>query len=350
MAQSRDFWSGRTGFVFATIGAAVGLGSIWKFPYEAGANGGGPFLLFYLTGLAVIVFPLMLVEFAIGRRGRADAAYAIVAVAAAAGASRRWGLCGLLGVAAAFIILSYYSVIGGWAIAYAVDTALQGLGGPDVRAVQARFDALLAAPLTMTAYHLVFTAAVAFIVAGGVSKGIEAACKILMPILIGLIVVLGLFSMTQGDLAATWRFLFSAKLIMSRASENDDRERNGDAHTDHRAFYHCRCVARRNASEQRAIALFLSMVRARWPKELKCPVLLLHELGAVQDNNVRHRRHLRREPVLPRATNTVASPFVGEAAPAPARLESAFRVPAARVRHRPRHTGRMPLRRTAAIA
>jgi len=151
----------------------------------------------------------MLVEFAIGRRGRADAAYAIIAVAAAAGASRRWGLCGLLGVAAAFIILSYYSVIGGWAIAYAVNTALQGLGGADVRAVQARFDALLAAPLTMTAYHLVFMAAVAFIVAGGVSKGIEAACKILMPILIGLIVIIGLFSMTQGDLAATWRFLFS---------------------------------------------------------------------------------------------------------------------------------------------
>jgi NSS family neurotransmitter:Na+ symporter len=209
MAQSRDFWSGRTGFVLATIGAAVGLGSIWKFPYEVGANGGGAFLLLYLAGLAFIVFPLMLVEFAIGRRGRADAAYAIIAVAAAAGASRRWGLCGLLGVAAAFIILSYYSVIGGWAIAYAVDTALQGLGGADVRAVQARFDSLLAAPLTMTAYHLVFMAAVAFIVAGGVSKGIEAACKILMPILIGLIVVLGLFSMTQGDLAATWRFLFS---------------------------------------------------------------------------------------------------------------------------------------------
>src|SRR5215831_7115965 len=209
MAQSRDFWSGRTGFVLATIGAAVGLGSIWKFPYEVGANGGGAFLLLYLAGLALIVFPLMLVEFTIGRRGRADAAYAIIAVAAAAGASRRWGLCGLLGVAAAFIILSYYSVIGGWAIAYAVNTALQGLGGADVRAVQARFDALLAAPVTMTAYHLVFMAAVAFIVAGGVSKGIEAACKILMPILIGLIVIIGLFSMTQGDLAATWRFLFS---------------------------------------------------------------------------------------------------------------------------------------------
>src|SRR5215471_13950216 len=119
MAQPSDFWSSRTGFILATIGAAVGLGSIWKFPYEVGANGGA-FVLFYLVGLILIVFPLMLVEFAIGRRGRADAAQAIKAVATAAGASRHWALCGLLGVTAAFLILTYYSVIGGWAIAYAV--------------------------------------------------------------------------------------------------------------------------------------------------------------------------------------------------------------------------------------
>ena len=76
MTQPRDFWSSPTGFILATIGAAVGLGSIWKFPYEVGANGGGAFVLFYSLGLALIVFPLMLVEFAIGRRGRADAALA----------------------------------------------------------------------------------------------------------------------------------------------------------------------------------------------------------------------------------------------------------------------------------
>ena len=127
MSKPNDFWSSPTGFILATIGAAIGLGSIWKFPYEVGANGGGAFVLFYLVGVALIVFPLMLVEFAIGRRGRADAAYAIANVATDVGASRLWALCGLLGVAAAFIILSFYSVIGGWAIAYAVDTTLQAL-------------------------------------------------------------------------------------------------------------------------------------------------------------------------------------------------------------------------------
>ena len=208
MTKPHDFWSSPTGFTLATIGTAIGLGSIWKFPYEVGANGGGAFVLFYFIGLALIVFPLMLVEFAIGRLGRADAPSAITNVATDVGASRLWALCGVLGVTAAFIILSFYSVIGGWAIAYAVDTASYGLAGADARAAQMRLDAMLAAPVKMAVYHSIYMAAVAFIVARGISSGIEAACKILMPILIGLIIGLGLFSMTQGDVAATLRFLF----------------------------------------------------------------------------------------------------------------------------------------------
>ena len=152
----------------------------------------------------------MLVEFAIGRRGRADAAYAIANVATDVGASRLWALCGLLGVAAAFIILSFYSVIGGWAIGYAVDTTFHGLAGADARAAQIRFDDFLAAPLKMAAYHFIYMAAAAFIVARGIARGIDEACKILMPILIVLIIGLGLFSMTQGDHAAALRFLFRA--------------------------------------------------------------------------------------------------------------------------------------------
>ncbi len=208
MSKPQDFWSGPTGFILATIGAAVGLGSIWKFPYEVGANGGGAFVLFYFLGLGLIVFPLMVVEFAIGRRGRSDAADAITNVAAEVSASRSWALVGLMGIAAAFIILSFYSVIGGWAIAYAVDTAFHGLAGLDARAAQERFDALMAAPLKMMAYHFVYMTAVAFIVTRGIARGIEEACKILMPILIALIISLSLFSIIQGDVGATLRFLF----------------------------------------------------------------------------------------------------------------------------------------------
>ena len=84
----REAWSGRVGFILATIGSAVGLGSIWKFPYEVGSNGGGVFVLFYVGGLVLVVVPLMLAEFAIGRRGRGDPATSIAAVAAAHGASK----------------------------------------------------------------------------------------------------------------------------------------------------------------------------------------------------------------------------------------------------------------------
>lgn len=208
MSKPQDFWSSPTGFILATIGAAIGLGSIWKFPYEVGANGGGAFVLFYLLGLGLIVFPLMLVEFAIGRRGRLDAANAIANVAFEVGASRLWALVGLMGIAAAFMILSFYSVIGGWAIAYTADTAILGLAGLDAHTSQLRFDALMAAPLKMAAYHLAYMVAVAFIVARGIARGIEEACKVLMPILIVLIIGLSLFSIVQGDVRATLRFLF----------------------------------------------------------------------------------------------------------------------------------------------
>jgi NSS family neurotransmitter:Na+ symporter len=208
MSKPQDFWSSPTGFILATIGSAVGLGSIWKFPYEVGANGGGAFILFYLLGLVLIVLPLMLVEFAIGRRGRSDAAKAIANVAEEAGKSRLWALVGVMGITTAFLILSFYSVIGGWAIAYAVETASRGLAGLEAASAQARFDELMASPARMTGYHLVYMAAVAIIVARGIARGIEEACKILMPMLIVLIIGLSVFSLMLGDVKATLQFLF----------------------------------------------------------------------------------------------------------------------------------------------
>jgi len=122
MTAGRDSWTGRVGFILATIGSAVGIGSIWKFPYEVGSNGGAGFVLFYLLGLVLIVVPLMLAEFAIGRRGGADAIRSLALVARASDASPLWAGLGLLGAATGFLVLSFYSVIGGWTICYAVDT------------------------------------------------------------------------------------------------------------------------------------------------------------------------------------------------------------------------------------
>lgn len=209
MNDVRSGFSSRIGFTLATIGAAVGIGSIWKFPYEVGANGGGAFLILYFAGLAIVVFPLMLAEFAIGKKGAADAVSSLRNVANEHGASQRWTAIGLLGALAIFLILSFYAVIGGWTIHYAVDTAIHGLGEGDSVSVQLRYDTFLANPVRMAAYLFVFLGVTALIVARGVANGIEMASLVLMPLLILLLVALAWYSATRGDLSAALDFLFT---------------------------------------------------------------------------------------------------------------------------------------------
>lgn len=119
---------------------------------------------------------------------------------------------GVLGVVSGALILSFYSVIGGWTLAYTVGSALSGLPVGDAQAVQARYDALLASPGRMSAYHALFLALAAAVVARGVSRGIEAASKLLMPLLVVLVAGLALYSALQGDLRAALRFLFALDL------------------------------------------------------------------------------------------------------------------------------------------
>jgi neurotransmitter:Na+ symporter, NSS family len=203
-----EAWAGRTGFILATVGSAVGIGSIWKFPYEVGANGGGAFVLVYALGLVLVVVPLLFAEFAVGHRGRGDAATSMARFAAAEGHSPRWRAVGVLGAVSAFLILSFYSVIGGWTLSYAVDTAVSGLPGADGAAVAARFDDLLASPGRMTAFHAIFLTAVAVIVGRGIQRGIETAMKVLMPMLGVLLVALAVYSSIEGHAAEAARFLF----------------------------------------------------------------------------------------------------------------------------------------------
>jgi NSS family neurotransmitter:Na+ symporter len=197
--------------MLATIGSAVGLGSIWKFPYEVGTNGGGSFVFCYLAGVLLVVLPLMLAEFAIGRRGGADPATALARVARGHGRSRYWGLVGTLGVLTGFLILSFYSVVGGWTLDYALSALLQGAGAA-LPTPQQRFEALIASPLRMLLFHTVFMALAAVVVARGIAGGIEAACKVLMPVLILMIMALAVFSIMTGDAAAALRYLFRLDL------------------------------------------------------------------------------------------------------------------------------------------
>src|SRR5262245_16371452 len=118
VALEKQTWSGRFAFLMATVGSAVGLGSIWKFPYMVGANGGSVFLFAYLAGLVVLILPLMIGEFVIGRRGGKSAVGSLAKVARDNRATPLWAIVGGWGVLTGFLILSFYSVVGGWTIAY----------------------------------------------------------------------------------------------------------------------------------------------------------------------------------------------------------------------------------------
>ena len=212
MTEPKEKWGSRIGFVLATIGSAVGLGSIWKFPYEVGENGGSGFVLLYLAGLALIVTPLMLAEFAIGRAGGRDARKSMEILAAAHRAPRSWRAAGTLGVVASALILSFYSVVGGWALAYAVETPFLGLPGSGIDEVNARFDALLGSPRHLGVYHTIFMALAAVIVGRGVAAGIESAAKFLMPLLVCLMLAVAAYALAVGDVSRTLTYLFSFDL------------------------------------------------------------------------------------------------------------------------------------------
>ncbi|MEX1107733.1 MAG: sodium-dependent transporter, partial [Dongiaceae bacterium] len=201
-------WGSRTGFILATIGSAVGLGSVWKFPYEVGENGGAGFLLFYLLGLVLVVAPLLLAEFVVGRRGQADAATSVARVAAAAGANPRWHWIAWLGILAGFLLLSYYAVIAGMTLAYTGSALWTGFDGFDAVATQQLYGTVVGDPILLALCQAGFLGVAVFIVSHGIGGGIETACKILMPVLIALMLSLSIYAAIEGDVPRTIAFLF----------------------------------------------------------------------------------------------------------------------------------------------
>jgi NSS family neurotransmitter:Na+ symporter len=117
------FWKSRWLFILAATGSAVGLGNIWKFPYITGENGGGAFVLVYLLCICIIGIPVMIAEVSMGRMGRQSPINTMKALAQKAGANPLWVIIGWMGAIAGFLILSFYSVIAGWALSYTVDMA-----------------------------------------------------------------------------------------------------------------------------------------------------------------------------------------------------------------------------------
>ena len=201
-------WSSRLAFILAATGSAVGLGNIWKFPYIAGENGGGAFVLVYLVCIAVIGIPIMMAEVMIGRRGRQSPINTMRALAADEKAGRAWVLLGWAGVLAGFLILSYYSVIAGWALAYVFRTGSGLFTGLTADGVQSIFTAMVSDPERLLAWHTIFIVMTMVVVAGGVRGGIEKAVKFLMPALFVLLLVLVGFAWNSGSFQEGIDFLF----------------------------------------------------------------------------------------------------------------------------------------------
>jgi len=201
-------WSSRWAFILAATGSAVGLGNIWKFPYITGENGGGAFVIVYLCCIALIGLPLMMTEIMIGRRGRRNPIDTMRLIAQEEGRTRQWQYIGWMGVLAGFLILSYYSVIAGWALAYIFRTASGIFEDSTADAVNSVFTAFVSDPERLLAWHTIFMVLTMMVVARGVRSGLEKAVRFLMPALFVLLVVLVGYAMNTGAFSEGLQFLF----------------------------------------------------------------------------------------------------------------------------------------------
>lgn len=203
-SSGRDSFSSKFGIIAAAAGSAVGLGNIWKFPYVAGENGGGAFLLIYIFFVLIIGVPVMMSEFAIGRRGQKNAYGSFKSVAP----STRWYLVGFMGVIAAFFILAFYSAVAGWTLEYIVQSISHRFAGQTPQTLEQNFNAFIANPVRPIIWQLIFMLLTAAIVIAGIKKGIEKYTKLLMPTLLLLIIILCIRSLTLPGGKEGLAFLF----------------------------------------------------------------------------------------------------------------------------------------------
>ncbi len=188
--QERDQWGSKLGFILAAAGSAVGLGNLWKFPYTAGQNGGGVFVLVYLALVLIIGFTLMMAELVLGRHTQ------LSPVGAYRKLRKKWAWVGFIGVLASYLILTFYSVIGGWIIKYIVTAFQGGFNTTDLGALEGVFTAFISSPVEPLIYHGIFMLMTLAIVMGGISGGIEKFSKILMPGLFIMMIVIMVRSIT----------------------------------------------------------------------------------------------------------------------------------------------------------
>lgn len=199
--KQRDQWSSKIGFVLAAAGSAIGLGAIWKFPYMAGTNGGSVFLLLFIICTIAIGLPILLAEFVIGRKGQADAVTTLQRLSQ----GRNWQFVGWMGMAASFIILSFYSVVGGWILSYLVRSLALNLDAADHGEL---FNSIIANPVEALLAQAIFMLLTMWIVQSGIRGGIERASRWMMPLLLIFFIILAVRSLTLEGAMEGVRFLF----------------------------------------------------------------------------------------------------------------------------------------------
>ena len=201
-------WSSRMAFILAVTGSAVGLGNIWKFPYIAGQNGGGAFVLVYLVCVVLIGMPVMMSEILIGRRGRRNPVATMALLGEEEGSSKHWRLVGLMGVLAGILILSYYSVIAGWTLAYVYKSVTGVFADATAAEVSAQFAGFVSDWRLVAVSHSLFMGLTTFVVARGVERGLEQAVRFMVPALLILMLVLLGYSVGSGHFGEGLAFMF----------------------------------------------------------------------------------------------------------------------------------------------
>ena len=203
--KSQGAWIGKWTFILAATGSAVGLGNIWGFPYKAGTNGGGAFVLIYLLCILMIGIPIMISEIIIGRRSGNSPINAMKKTAIASDSSSLWQLVGWSGITAGILILSFYSVIAGICMNYIFISAFSS----GITSSTDQFSDVISSPLNLILWHTLFMFLTALIVSAGVKDGIGRMVKILMPMLGFLMIFMVIYSMINGNFSQAMSFLFA---------------------------------------------------------------------------------------------------------------------------------------------
>jgi NSS family neurotransmitter:Na+ symporter len=205
---ARGLWTSRIAFILAATGSAVGLGNIWRFPYATGENGGGFFVLIYIACVLLIGIPIMMAEVMLGRRAQRNPIDTMRDLAIQEGQSPQWAWVGRMGICAGFLILSYYSVVAGWILAYVFRMAANVFQGMSATEVEAVFSSFTDDPERLIAWHTIFMVITTGIVARGVEHGLEKSVRYMMPALFGILIVLFAYALTTDAFLEGLKFMF----------------------------------------------------------------------------------------------------------------------------------------------